>query len=160
MSLSEALLMAIAVTAIYAYFVGEKVIEVDFTGLLPKNLKSAKLKRLMYKRNTPLQGTGLHGDIKHAFENILISLGKADKDLLPARMDLVFRKNIEQQINLLKRYQLHRDIRLTDVVPLPKNDFKKWNDEGREWRESVLQCSALERLISTQCCKPVYILYR
>ena len=160
MSLSEALLMAIAVTAIYAYFVGEKVIEVDFTGLLPKNLKSAKLKRLMYKRNTPVQGAGLHGDIRHAFENILISLGKADKDLLPARMDLVFRKNIEQQINLLKRYQLHRDIRLTDVVALPKNDFKKWNDEGREWRESVLQCSALERLISTQDGKPVYKLYR
>ena len=117
MSLSEALLIAIAVTAIYAYFVGEKIVKIDFSCLQPKNLKSAKLKRLLYNRNTPLQGTGLHGDIKHAFENILIPLAKADKDLLPARLDMVFRRNIEQQLKLLKRHRLYRDIRLADVVP-------------------------------------------
>ena len=160
MSLSEALLIAIAVTAIYAYFIGEKIVKIDFSCLQPKNLKSAKLKRLLYNRNTPLQGAGLHGDIKHAFENILIPLAKADKDLLPARMDMVFRRNIEQQLKLLKRHRLYRDIRLADVVPLPKNDFKRWNDEGREWREAVLQCSELERLVSTHSGKPVYELYR
>lgn len=160
MSLSEALLIAIAVTAIYAYFIGEKIVKIDFSCLQPKNLKSAKLKRLLYNRNTPLQGADLHGDIKHAFENILIPLAKADKDLLPARMDMVFRRNIEQQLKLLKRHRLYRDIRLADVVPLPKNDFKRWNDEGREWREAVLQCSELERLVSTHSGKPVYELYR
>lgn len=48
---------------------------------------------------------------------------------------------------MLKQRQLCRDIRLADVVPLPKNDFKRWNDDGREWRESVLQCNAVERLV-------------
>ena len=160
MSLSDALLIAIAVTAVYAYFVGGKIIKVNFSGLQPKNLKTAKLKRLLYGRDTPLQGVGLHGDIKRAFENILVPLAGADKDLLPARMDMVFRRNIERQIGLLDRYRLYRDIRLADVVPLPKNDFKRWNDEGREWRESVLQCSELERLVSTHNGKPVHEIYR
>ena len=160
MSLSDALWMAIAVTAICAYFVGKNIIKVDFSGLQPKNLKRAKLKRLLYDRNTPLQGVGLRGDIKRAFENILIPLAKADKDLLPARMDMVFRRNIEQQLNLLKRHGLYRDIRLTDVMPIPKNDFNSWNDEGREWREAVLQCSELERLVAAHNGKPVYELYR
>lgn len=160
MSLSDALLIAIAVTAVYAYFVGGKIIKVDFSGLQPKNLKRAKLKRLLNDRDTPLQGFGLHGDIKRAFENILIPLAGADKDLLPARMDMVFRRNIERQIGLLDRYRLYRDIRLADVVPLPKNDFKRWNDEGREWRESVLQCSELERLVSAHNGNPVHEIYR
>lgn len=160
MSLAEALIIAIAVTAVYVYFVGEKIIKVDFSCLRPRNLKSAKLKRLLHNRNTPLQGAGLHGDIRNAFENILIPLAKTDKDLLPARMDMVFRRNIEQQLSLLKLNRLYRDIRLADVVPIPKNDFKRWNDEGREWREAVLQCSELERLVSMHDGKPVYELYR
>ncbi len=150
MSLSEAFLMAAAFTAICICFIGEKIVEVDFSGLLPKNLKKSKYKRLLAEHSTPLQGTALHAEIKNTFEQILLPLGTSDKSLLPTRMDMTFRRKIEQQIDNLARRKLYRDIRLTDVVPLPKNNFSRWNDDGREWREATLQCSILERLISSQ----------
>lgn len=160
MSLSEAFWIAAAVAVICSYFIGEKLLDFDFSAILPSNLKRAKLKRLLVKRETPLQGMGLHGNIKKEFEKILIPLGKADKSLLPARMDMTFRRELERQLDCLNRRQACRDIRLTDVVPLPKNDFKRWSDDGRECRESVLKCSTLERLISADSGKPVYKLYR
>lgn len=88
--------------------------------------------------------------MRNAFERILIPLGNADQDLLPARMDMAFRKKIVSQINRLNRNKLCRKIYVTDVVPVPKNDFETWNDDGREWRESVLKCSTLERFESTK----------
>ena len=160
MSLSEAFWIAAAVAVLCAWFIGEKLLDFDLSGLLPENLKRAKLKRLLAERNTPLQGAGLHGDMKEEFEKILLPLGKADKDLLPARMDMTFRRELERQLDCLKRRQVCRDIRLTDVVPLPKNDFKRWSDDGREWRESVLRCSTLERLVSKRDSTPIYKIYR
>lgn len=160
MSLTDALLIAAAVTVLCAYFVGEKIINIDISGLLPQNMKKAKMKRLLAERETPLQGMGLHGDVREALEKALRPLSKADKELLPARMDMVFRKNTERQLDLLAQRGLFRDIRLTDAVPLPKNDFKRWSDDGREWREAVLRCSVLERLVSKRDGKPVYELYR
>ncbi len=160
MSLTDALLIAAAVTVLCAYFVGEKIIDIDISGLLPQNMKKAKMKRLLAERETPLQGMGLHGDVREALEKALRPLSKADKELLPARMDMVFRKNTERQLDLLAQRGLFRDIRLTDVVPLPKNDFKRWSDDGREWREAVLRCSVLERLVSKRDGKPAYELYR
>ena len=160
MSLSEAFWIAAAVTVLCAWFIGEKLLDFDLSGLLPENLKRAKLKRLLAERNTPLQGAGLHGDIKEEFEKILLPLGKADKYLLPARMDMTFRRELERQLDCLKRRQVCRDIRLTDVVPLPKNDFKRWSDDGREWRESVLRCSTLERFVSERDSTPIYKIYR
>lgn len=148
MSLSDAFLIAAAVTVIIAVYAAEKFIELDLSGLLPHNLKRAKLKRLRTERDTPLHGMKLHGDIKKEFETLLIPLKRADKQLLPARMDKTFRREFERQLDLLDRRGLRRDIRFADVVPLPKNDFRKWNDDGREWREAVLQCSVLDRLIS------------
>ncbi len=65
-------------------------------------------------------------------------------------MDLAFRNKIVSQINRLNRNKLCRRIYITDVVPVPKNDFETWNDDGREWRESVLKCSTLERFESTE----------
>ena len=62
-------------------------------------------------------------------------------------MDKNFRRQMERQIDLLQRRKLCREIRMTGVVPLPKNGFRHWSDNGREWRESVLQSSALERLL-------------
>lgn len=103
---------------------------------------------------------GLYGDIKQEFEKIFIPLAKADKNLLPSRMDMIFRQKLEHQIDRLRQSKLYCDIRLTDVVPIPKNDFTRWNDDGREWRESVLKCSALERLVSVDSEKTVYKLYR
>ena len=148
MSIYNAFWIAAAITIILAVYIAEKFIELDLSGLLPHNLRRAKLRRLLAERDTPLHGMKLHGDIKKEFEKLLIPLKRADKRLLPARMDKTFRRELERQLELLSRRGLSRDIRFADVVPLPKNDFRKWNDDGREWREAVLQCSVLDRLIA------------
>ena len=160
MGLSEAMLFAFAATIICAFAIAEKIIDIDFEQFMPKNLKKAKMKRILAKRETPLQGARLQKDIKDSFENVLLPLGKADKGYLPKRMDLTFRRKMVHQVELLGKRKLCRDIQVTDVVPLPKNNFKRWNDDGREWRESILQCSSLERLISPQAGKTVHQIYR
>ena len=160
MGLSEAMLFAFAATIICAFAIAEKIIDIDFEQFMPKNLKKAKMKRILAKRETPLQGARLQKDIKDSFENVLLPLGKADKGYLPKRMDLTFRRKMVHQVELLGKRKLCRDIQVTDVVPLPKNNFKRWNDDGREWRESILQCSSLERLISPQSGKTVHQIYR
>lgn len=160
MNLFEAFLMAAAVAIAYLFSIGEKVIHVDLSGLLPKNSKSAKRRRLLVKCDTPLQGEKLHSEIRKVFEKVMIPLWKSDKQLLPARMDRNFRRKIERQIDSLSRRKLYREIRVADVVPLPQNGFKRWSDDGREWRESVLQCSALERFVSTVNGRPIQEIYR
>ena len=160
MSLWEAAIMAAAYTVVFLCFIGEKIIKVDCSGLLKQNWKSTKCKKMLAQRGATLQGTKLHGEIRKAFEQVLLPLGNAEKELLPARMDRNFRSRMERQIGLLEQRKLCREIRLTDVVPLPKNTFRRWNDDGREWRESVLQCSALERLLPKEGGRPVYAVYR
>ena len=160
MNVSEAFLMAAAVAILYFFSIGEKVIHVDLSGLLPKNFKRAKRRRLLAKCDTPLQGKKLHGEIRKAFEKVMIPLWKSDKRLLPARMDRNFRRKIERQMDSLSRQDLCQEIRVTDVVPLPQNGFKRWSDDGREWRESILQCSVLERFVSTVSGRPIQEIYR
>ena len=103
MNIWEAFLLAAAFTLVCAGYVGKKVIKIDLSGLLPKNWKRAKRRRLLAERRTPLQGAGLRDDIKKSFENVLLPLGRADKGLLPARMDKTFRRNTERQLELLKQ---------------------------------------------------------
>ena len=150
MGLSISLLIAASFAILCTYYIGDKILVIDFSAYRPQNLKKAKLERLLAKKDTPLRNSKIRKDIKNAFERILIPLGKADQDLLPARMDMAFRKKIVSQINRLNRNKLCRKIYVTDVVPVPKNDFETWNDDGREWRESVLKCSTLERFESTK----------
>ena len=150
MGLSVSLLIAASFAILCTYYIGDKILVIDFSTYRPQNLKKAKLERLLAKKDTPLRNSKIRNDIKKAFERILIPLGKVDQDLLPARMDMAFRKKIVSQINRLNRNKLCRKIYVTDVVPVPKNDFETWNDDGREWRESVLKCSTLERFESTK----------
>ena len=150
MGLSVSLFIAAAFAILCTYYIGDKILVIDFSAYRPQNLKKAKLERLLAKKDTPLRNSKIRKDIRIAFERILIPLGKADQDLLPPRMDMAFRKKIVSQINRLNRNKLCRKIYVTDVVPVPKNDFETWNDDGREWRESVLKCSTLERFESTK----------
>lgn len=160
MSIYSSFIMAAFFTLLYIFYIGVKIIDVDFSCFLPNNSKKAMRKKLLAQRNTPLQGANLRRDIRKAFENILVPLGKANKNLLPSRMDLNFRREIEGQIQQLAEQGLCRDIRLINVVPLPKNDFTHWKDDGREWRESELQCTALERFIPLTGGNPVHEIYR
>ena len=150
MDLSVSLCIAAAFAILCTFYIGKSILVMDFSEYLPKNLKKAKLERLLAKRETPLQDSKIRKDIRKAFERVLIPLGKADQKLLTARMDLAFRKKIVSQIDVLNKNKLRRKIYVTDVVPIPKNNLETWNDDGREWRESVLKCSTLERFESTQ----------
>mgnify|MGYP004526047193 FL=1 len=160
MDLSNSLLLAAVFAVVCTYYIGKKIFTIDFYEYRPQNFKKAKLKRLLAKKDTPLQNSKIRRDIRNAFERILIPLGKANQDLLPARMDMAFRKKIVSQINRLNQNKLCRKIYITDVVPLPKNGFETWNDDGREWRESVLMCSTLERFESTKDNKVQHEIYR
>ena len=101
MSLSDAFWIAAAFAVICAYYIGEKIIDIDFSCFLAKNRKKAKYERLLAKRETPLANMGLRRNIRNAYENVLCPLAKADKSLLPIRMDKTFRRNIELQIDSL-----------------------------------------------------------
>ena len=160
MDLSISLLIAASFAILCIYYIGKKILVIDFSAYRLQNLKKAKLERLLAKKDTPLRNSKIRKDIRNAFERILIPLGKADKDLLPARMDMAFRKKFVSQINRLNKNKLCRKIYVTDVVPIPKNNFETWNDDGREWRESVLKCSTLERFESMQGNRVQHEIYR
>ena len=160
MDLSESLWIAAAFAALCTFYIGKRILVIDFSEYYPQNSKKAKRERLLAKRETPLHDSKIRKDIRKAFERILIPLGKADQNLLPARMDMAFREKTVSQINRLNRNKLCRRIYVTDVVPVPKNDFETWSDDGREWRESVLKCSTLERFESTVDNKVQYEIYR
>ena len=160
MDLSVSLFIAASFAILCTFYIGNKILTIDYSEYCSKNSKKAKLERLLAKKDTPLQNSKIRRDIRKAFERILIPLGKADQDLLPARMDMAFRKKIVSQINRLNRNKLCRKIYVTDVVPVPKNDFERWNDDGREWRESVLKCSTLERFESIKDNKVQHEIYR
>ena len=53
MNLLEAAIMGAAYTIVFLYFIGEKIIKVDFSGLLKRNWKSTKCK----KNACPVEGT-------------------------------------------------------------------------------------------------------
>jgi len=160
MDLSISLFIAASFAVLCTFYIGKSILTIDFSEYSSKNSKKAKLKRLLAKKGTPLSDSKIRRDIRKAFERILIPLGKADQKLLPARMDMAFRKKIVSQISRLNRNKLCRKIYVTDVVPVPKNDFEAWNDDGREWRESVLMCSTLERFESTEDNKVQHEIYR
>lgn len=160
MSLSDAFWIAAAFAVICAYYIGEKIIDIDFSCFLAKNRKKAKYERLLAKRETPLANMGLRRNIRNAYENVLCPLAKADKSLLPIRMDKTFRRSIELQIDSLARHSLYRDIRVADLSPGQKIEFRTWEDDGREWREAELECCALERLISAKNSEVEHEIYR
>lgn len=160
MSLSDAFWLAAAFAVLCAYYIGEKIIDIDFSCFLAKNRKKAKYRRLLAKRETPLADMGIRKNIRNAFEKVLVPLGKADKKLLPTRMDKTFRRNTERQIDSLARNRLYRDIRVTDLGPGQKIEFRTWEDDGREWREAELECCALERLISAKNSEVEHEIYR
>ena len=71
MSLSDAFWIAAAFAVICAYYIGEKIIDIDFSCFLAKNRKKAKYERLLAKRETPLANMGLRRNIRNAYENVL-----------------------------------------------------------------------------------------
>ena len=92
MDLSVALIIAASFAILCTFYIGKRILTIDFSEYSSKNSKKAKLERLLAKKETPLQNSKIRRDMRKAFERILIPLGNADQDLLPARMDMAFRK--------------------------------------------------------------------
>ena len=92
MDLSVALIIAASFAILCTFYIGKRILTIDFSEYSSENSKKAKLERLLVKKGTPLQNSKIRRDIRKAFERILIPLGNADQDLLPARMDMAFRK--------------------------------------------------------------------
>mgnify|MGYP001084554315 CR=1 FL=1 len=84
MDLSVSLFIAASFAILCTFYIGKRILTVDFSEYSSENSKKAKLERLLAKKDTPLQNSKIRKDIRNAFERILIPLGKADKDLLPA----------------------------------------------------------------------------
>ena len=160
MDLSAALFIAASFAVLCTSYIGKRILTIDLSEYCSKNSKKAKRERLLAKRETPLHDAKIRREMRKAFEGVLIPLAKADQKLLPERMDMTFRKRIVSQINRLDRNKLCRKIYVTDAVPVPKNGFETWNDDGREWRESVLKCSTLERFESTEGSEVRHEIYR
>ena len=67
MNLLEAAIMGAAYTIVFLYFIGEKIIKVDFSGLLKRNWKSTKCKKMLAQWKGPWQGTNLQSEIRSAW---------------------------------------------------------------------------------------------
>ena len=71
MGLSVSLLIAASFAILCTYYIGDKILVIDFSAYRPQNLKKAKLERLLAKKDTPLRNSKIRNDIKKAFERIL-----------------------------------------------------------------------------------------
>ena len=96
MDLSVSLVIATSFAVLCTFYIGKRVLTIDFSEYCSKNSKKAKLERLLAKRETPLHDSKIRRDMRKAFERVLIPLGKADQDLLPARMDMAFQEKNRQ----------------------------------------------------------------
>lgn len=53
MDLSISLLIAASFAILCTYYIGDKILVIDFSAYRPQNLKKAKLERLLEKRTLP-----------------------------------------------------------------------------------------------------------
>ncbi len=79
MDLSVALIIAASFAILCTFYIGKRILTIDFSEYCSKNSKKAKLERLLAKKDTPLQNSKIRRDIRKAFERILIPLGKRIK---------------------------------------------------------------------------------
>lgn len=124
MDLSISLLIAASFAILCIYYIGKKILDIDFSAYRLQNLKKAKLERLLAKKDTPLRNSKIRKDIRNAFERILIPLGKADKDLLPARMDMTFRKKLSVKSTDLTKISFAEKFTLRMLFPSLKITLK------------------------------------
>ena len=70
----DAASMAAAVTLVFIGFIAKNIIDVDFSGLLKRNWKSTKYRKMLAQRKGPWQGTNVHGEIWRAFDMVFLCL--------------------------------------------------------------------------------------
>lgn len=100
----------------------------------------------------PFGFKGQLGEASKAIEPILQALEGADCTLLPSRISKPFRKQLETEIDQLRKAGLKRVIRITAPKFLSSQGkgglgFLRWVDASREWRECELTAAVLDRYI-------------
>ena len=124
MDLSVALIIAASFAILCTFYIGNKILTIDYSEYCSKNSKKAKMERLLAKKDTPLQNSKIRRDIRKAFERVLIPLGKADQKLLPARMDMTFRKKLSVKSTGLIRITFAAIFMLQMLFPFLKMTLK------------------------------------
>lgn len=83
--------------------------------------------------------------VGEAVEALLRPLAWADASLLPPRLDMSLRRQLEHQIAVLRQAGLRRIYRFTEVTW--GGDLPIQTDQTREWREARFEAVALEQLV-------------
>ena len=107
-------------------------------------------KKLRYSPETPIVDGKLNREHRGIIEPILAAWNLSDTSLLPKRMDKTFRAQMERSIGTVSSHGLRREFYVTNARALltgKKQNFTRWNDGGREWREATIEASLLERFI-------------
>ena len=68
MDLSISLLIAASFAILCIYYIGKKILVIDFSAYRPQNLKKGKLERLLAKKDSPLRNSKIRKGIRNASE--------------------------------------------------------------------------------------------
>lgn len=123
MDLSLSLFIAASFSILCTFYIGKRILTVDFSEYSSENSKKPNLKDCLQKGHSPSEFKNPK-DIRNAFERILIPLGKADKDLLPARMDMAFRKKSSVKSTDLTKISFAEKFTLRMLFPSLKMTLK------------------------------------
>lgn len=76
MDLSVALIIAASFAILCTFYIGKRILTIDFSEYSSKNSKKAKLERLLAKKETPLQNSKIRRDMRKAFEKNSDTVGE------------------------------------------------------------------------------------
>ena len=147
MSWSFALVIALIVALVCVVALGRLLVDKELllATFAPDKVQAQHMLALSMPLDQPPMVEKVPRAVSEAVEALLLPLAEADPELLPTRLDKVFRRQIEHQIAVLRRAGLRRIFRFTEVDS--GGGFKTRNDYGREWREAWFQAVVLEQLV-------------
>lgn len=95
---------------------------------------------------------GHMGEASKAIEPVLYAFENVSVNELPKRIGTTYRKQVEAEIEQLKRAGLRRSIRITSPELCSSQSkgglgFTRWVDASREWRECEILAAVLEQYI-------------
>ena len=110
MNLSDAFWLAAAFAVLCAYYIGEKIIDIDFSCFPREKPEKGEVREGFWRSaKRRLRIWGCASNIRNAFEKVLVPPRQSgQKTCCRPRMDMTFRRNIERQIDSLARNSLYR----------------------------------------------------
>ena len=117
-------------------------------------------KKLNKSKSIFFKATKIPRKVLTPFETILSALEKGNIQNSSVNIGQSYRQKIEHEMKLLQANDITHEIRIA-YAKLPevngkKQDFKHWNDAGREWREAILQGTVSNRYRNKKSGKILY----